>query len=46
MIGDTGTIVFVLAEGEFIVESVNCDGSTVWLCDFREVDLALVQRPA
>ena len=45
-IGDSGTIVFVLAPNEFLVESVAGDGRTVWLCDFSASDLSLVWRPA
>lgn len=45
-VGDQGTIVFVLAPNEFIVESVAGDGTTMWLCDFRGDDLNLVWREA
>jgi hypothetical protein len=43
-VGDTGTIVHTLSADKFIVEGVNADGSTRWLCDFTAVDLALVAR--
>jgi len=44
-IGDVGTIVNVLDdagyESKYIVESVNQDGMTVWLADFKHSELEL-----
>ena len=46
VIGDSGTIVSVLAPGHYIVEAVKDDGTTNWLSDFEGTDLELIHRPA
>jgi hypothetical protein len=44
-VGDTGTIVHVNAPGKsYIVESVDHDGYTIWLADFDEAELELVEE--
>jgi hypothetical protein len=44
-VGDVGTIVYVLDdsgdESKYIVESVDQDGMTVWLADFKHSELEL-----
>lgn len=44
-IGDVGAIVLALSPSRFVVENVNADGSTGWVCDFDRVDLSFVSRP-
>ena len=39
-IGDQGTVVLVLGDAEYAVESVKASGLTVWLADFHEDELA------
>jgi hypothetical protein len=38
-VGDSGTIVHVLAPRQYSVESVHPDGWTIWLADFEEDEL-------
>jgi hypothetical protein len=41
-VGDAGTIVHVLGPHDYVVESVDTDGMTVWLADFHADELALL----
>jgi hypothetical protein len=41
-VGDTGTIVAVLGDAAYCVESVAPNGCTVWLADFAADELQLV----
>ncbi len=40
-VGDQGTIVHVLGRDDFVVESVDASGHTVWLADFHRDELAI-----
>jgi hypothetical protein len=39
-VGDQGTIVHVIGPQNYVVESVDSDGMTLWLADFRADELA------
>ena len=43
-VGEEGTIVEVLGDDVYLAERVTADGYTVWVAEFSEAELALVQR--
>jgi len=43
-VGETGTIVEVVGDDVYLVERVTDDGRTLWLAEFAESELELVQR--
>ena len=43
-VGDEGTVVAVLSQRRFIVESVDSEGLTRWLCEFDADDLTVVRQ--
>ena len=45
-VGETGTIVDDVGDGIYLVERTTDDGSTQWLAEFADAELALVDRRA
>jgi hypothetical protein len=45
-IGDTGTVLHVLGAGSVAVECIDANGFTLWVADFSEDELELVQTEA
>ena len=45
-VGETGSVVDALGDGLYLIEHTTDDGETIWLAEFQEGELELVDRPA
>jgi hypothetical protein len=43
--GESGTVVDAVGDGLYLVERLTDDGQTVWLAEFHEAELELLDRP-
>ena len=44
-VGETGSIVEVVGDDVYLVERVTDDGRTLWIAEFSESELTLLDRP-
>ncbi len=44
-VGEVGSVVDTLGDGLYLVEHITDDGETIWLAEFDESELELVDRP-
>lgn len=45
-VGERGTVVDLLGDDLYLVERTTDDGRTLWLAEFHEQELELLDRPA